>query len=78
MATARKTVGDMTLDELKQLVNDTIEERQLRLLGTFDLPDEDDENLTWDEVRAFVERHRVTLPPGAKSSLELLREDRDG
>ncbi|MCC6973766.1 MAG: hypothetical protein IT322_07140, partial [Anaerolineae bacterium] len=45
----------------------------------FEIPDESDEDdgLTWDEVRASVERHRWTPPPGAKTSLELLREDRE-
>lgn len=50
-----------------------------QLLGTFEVPDNQDEDdeLTWDEIRANVERHRWTPPPGSKSSLELLREDRD-
>jgi hypothetical protein len=74
-----QTVGDMTLDELKRFIAETIDERLTRALGTFEDPDEDgdDANLTWDDIRANVEKHRPTLPPGAKSSLELLREDRD-
>jgi hypothetical protein len=72
MATARKTVADMTIDELKHLINDMIDERR----DTPEFPDQD-EDLSWDEIRAFVDQHRVTLPPGAKTSLELLREDRD-
>jgi hypothetical protein len=55
-----------------------IDERLTRALGAFEEPDEDDEDeLTWDEIRANVEKHRWTPPPGAKSSLELLREDRN-
>jgi hypothetical protein len=30
-----------------------------------------------EEILASIDRHRINLPPGAKSSLELLREDRD-
>lgn len=73
------TIANMTLEDLKKFVEDTIDERLTRLLGTFEIPDESDEEnaLTWDEIRALVERHRWTPPPGAKSSLELLREDRE-
>ena len=73
------TIADMTLDDLKQLIEDLIDERLTRSLGTFEVPEEPDEGdeLTWDEIRAQVERRRWTPPPGAKSSLELLREDRD-
>jgi hypothetical protein len=55
-----------------------IAERLSRLLGTFEITEEPEtaNDLTWDEVRAAGERHRRT-PPGAKSSLDLLREDRD-
>jgi len=73
------TIQDMTLDDLRKFVEDTVDERLSRLLGAFEIPEEPDavDDLTWDEVRAAVERHRWTPPPGAKSSLELLREDRD-
>jgi hypothetical protein len=30
-----------------------------------------------EEILASIDRHRWTPPPGAKSSLEMLREDRD-
>ena len=72
------TIEKMTLEELQRLIDERIDERLTMLLGTFEIaeePDEDD-NLTWDEIRASVESHRWTPPPGAKSSLELLREDR--
>lgn len=73
------TIANMTLEDLKKFVEETLDERLTRLLGTFEIPDESDEDdgLTWDEIRALVERHRWTPPPGAKSSLELLREDRE-
>ena len=73
------TIQNMTLEELQHLIDERIDQRLTRLLGTFEIPDEPDESddLTWDEIRASVERHRWTPPPGAKSSLELLREDRD-
>ena len=73
------TVQDMTLDDLRKFIEATVDERLSRLLGVFEVPEEPvaDDDLTWDEVRAAVERHRWTPPPGARSSLELLREDRD-
>lgn len=81
MTTAINTVGEMTRDELKQLIAQMLNERLAVLHDRFEYPDlEDDpsnDDLTWDEVRALVEEHRWTPPPGAKSSLELLREDRD-
>jgi hypothetical protein len=67
------TIANMTMDELKKLVEETVDQRLTQLLGE---PD-DDERLIWDEIRASVDRHRWTPPPGAKSSLEFLREDRD-
>jgi len=82
------SIGDMTADELKRLIEDTVssavDERLERLLGRFEISEEalfaDDEPdlRTWEEVRRDIERNRWTPPPGAKSSLELLREDRDG
>jgi hypothetical protein len=73
------TIANMTMEELKKFVEDTIDERLTQLLGTFEIPEEpdQDDNLTWDEIRASVERHRWTPPPGAKSSRDFLRESRD-
>ncbi len=73
------TIANMTMEELKKFVEEAIDERLTQLLGTFELSEEPDEDtgLTWDEIRDLVERHRWTPPPGAKSSLELLREDRE-
>ena len=73
------TIADMTLGELKQIVEGMIDERLSQLLGTFEILEEPDEEngLTWDDIRTSVERNRWTPPPGSKSSLDLLREDRD-
>jgi hypothetical protein len=72
------TIANMTLEDLKKFVEETLDERLTRLLGTFEFGEDTpaEKELTWDEIRALVERHRWTPPPGAKSSLELLREDR--
>jgi hypothetical protein len=72
------TIGDMTLEELKKVIEEAIDERLTQMFGVFEVEDDDDvEEMTWDEIRAEVEKHRWTPPPGAKSSLEFLREDRD-
>lgn len=71
-------IGDMTLEELKKVIEEAIDERLTQMFGVFEVEDDDDvEEMTWDEIRAEVEKHRWTPPPGAKSSLEFLREDRD-
>ena len=64
------SVADMSLDELRSFVSSIVEER-LRTLPR-SVP-----TRSWDEVRQSIEKNRWTPPPGEKSSLELLREDRD-
>jgi len=77
------TIGTMTHEELETLIDRLIERRLKLLFGDFEVgenvlfDDDDDDQRTWDEVRQDIERDRWTPPPGAKSSLELLREDRD-
>ncbi len=66
---ASERVGDMTLDELKAIIEETVVRlREMQRPST---------KLTVAEVVATVRRHRPTLPPGAPSNQELLREDRD-
>ncbi|MFN8373039.1 MAG: hypothetical protein U0694_09200 [Anaerolineae bacterium] len=77
------TIGNMTLEELKRLINETVDERLKRLFGEFEInedeffPDEEPDTRTLTEVLASIDENMWTPPPGAKSSLELLREDRD-
>lgn len=77
------TIANMTLEELQQLIDERIDERLTHLLGKFELDEEelfaDDQpdTRTWEQVKQDIERDRWTPPPGAKSSLELLREDRE-
>lgn len=77
------TLADMTLEDLKKLINETVDERLTQLLGEFafvefDMEDDEPEDTrTWEEVKADIEKHRITPPPGAPSVLQLLREDRD-
>jgi hypothetical protein len=68
MATER--VGDMTLEELKTFVEQVVNRRlsKTRQLGG---------TRSVQDINDSIRRHRWTPPPGAKSSLELLREDRD-
>ncbi len=72
------TVAEMTIEDLREFVDQAIDKRLTQLLGSFEIAEEThDEGESWDEIRDEVERHRWTPPLGAKSSLELLREDRD-
>lgn len=68
MATER--IADMTRDELNEIINRAIDRRlknytQLKSSRPI------------DEILASIERNFWIPPVGAKSSLELLREDRD-
>lgn len=68
MATNR--VGDMTIEELNALIEDVLERRLQGLHRPHNAR-------TTLELLDFIDQHRIKLPQGAKSSLELLREDRD-
>jgi hypothetical protein len=73
----------MTLEELKALIDQRINERLNHLLGEFELGEvdlfgeEESDARSWEQVQSDVERERRTPPPGARSSLDLLRDDRD-
>ena len=77
------TIQNMTLEQLQHLIDERIDERLTRLLGKFEIgedelfTDDEPDMRTWEQVKQDIERDRWTPPPGAKSSLELLREDRD-
>ena len=68
MATER--VADMTLEKLNQLIDEALDRRLQSLLKP-------QGKRTTSELLQALDQLRFTLPPGAKSSLELLREDRD-
>jgi hypothetical protein len=78
-----ETIEKMTLEELQRLIDQRIDQRLIDLLGRFEIGDDElfadeiPDTRTWEEVKQDIERDRWTPPPGAKSSLELLREDRD-
>jgi hypothetical protein len=76
-------VEKMSLEELQRLIDDRIDARLTVALGKIG---SDDQNLfadnepdarSWEQVKQDIERNRWTPPPGARSSLELLREERD-
>lgn len=74
----------ITVEELSKLIEEKVEEafsrRMLALLGDFDGPDfepDEEDHRTLEEVLDSIDANRWTPPHGAKSSLELLREDRD-
>ncbi|MEL6269499.1 MAG: hypothetical protein AAFV33_28300 [Chloroflexota bacterium] len=61
------TVADMTLEELKALID-----RQIQQAIT-----EQQQKPDAKAVNASIREHRIVPPPGAKSATEMLREDRD-
>ena len=67
---ASQRIADMTQDELSQFVEAIIDRR----LQVFLKPQDE---RTHAEVLEAIRKHRFTPPEGAKSTLEMLREDRD-
>ncbi|MGJ3246935.1 MAG: hypothetical protein ACFE0I_12780 [Elainellaceae cyanobacterium] len=66
-------VADMTVEELKVLVNQLIDERvgqQMQMAPPID-------KTRLEQVMESIDCHRWTPPPGALSVVEMLREDRD-
>ena len=72
MATGR--VADMSLQELKDFVEAIIEQRAQ---PTHPMPYQLRGRRSMKKVLRSMRQNLWTPPPGAKSSLELLREDRD-
>lgn len=72
-------IGDITLEDLRRFIEDTLDARLTRMLAVFEVNNDarDEDGLTWDEVRSIVRQRRWTPPAGAVSSLQFLREDRD-
>ncbi len=81
---ASPTIGTMTIDELKQLIVDLMEERRLAyLFGDLDMeevkllgPDDEPETRTLDEILDSIDRNLWTPPPGSPSPSEMIHEDR--
>jgi hypothetical protein len=78
------SVADMTIDELRQLILDLLEEQRLiGLAGNadmdaseFELDDQPDQR-SLAEVFASIERNRWVPPSGSLSPADMLRQDRD-
>jgi len=68
---AVQRVGDMTLDELNTLIEEKIVHHLKKVTS------ERDDHRSMAEVNASIRRNRIVPPPGSKSALEMLREDRD-
>jgi hypothetical protein len=72
------TIADMSLDDLKRLIRQTIHEMHLDEeinSGEHDLDAEQDAR-SLEEVFASIERNRWTPPPDVTPS-QMIREDRD-
>jgi hypothetical protein len=68
MATNR--IVDMTVEELNELIETAIDRRLQALFKP-------KATRTTSEVLASIQKNRIVPPPGSKSALEMLREDRD-
>ena len=63
-------IADLKLEELQAMIDQAVERKLRELLF---LPNEVH---SLEEVFDAVDRHRWTPPPGSRSTLQLLREDR--
>jgi hypothetical protein len=63
-------VADMTLDELKEFVEEIVDQRIHKVISS-------EEFRSVDEINEFIDRNRWTPPAGSPTNLELIREDRD-
>ncbi len=73
------TIGNMTLDELKQLIVELIKEQREGDdfdLTNAELTDNAADMRTVEEVFESIERNRWTPPPGTPSPSQMIREDR--
>jgi hypothetical protein len=68
---AVERIGEMTLEELRQIIREEIEARAA--LSEPHLSDQQ----SFAETLEWFRHNRWSPPPGAPSTLELLREDRD-
>ncbi|MFB2881317.1 hypothetical protein [Floridanema aerugineum] len=68
-----KRVSDLTIEEFKTLVYDLVDER----LQHWQPTQKPVKKRSLKEILDSIDRHRWTPPPGAKSTWEMLREDRD-
>jgi hypothetical protein len=69
-AMSTQRVADMTLDELKTLVEELVDQR-------LELKAKSRSTRSVEEIHESIRRNRWTPPPGSPSSLDLLRGDRD-
>jgi hypothetical protein len=67
---AAERVGDMTVQELRQMIRQEVDQRLL------EIPKRKDPRSV-KEINESIRRNRRTPRPGTPSTLELLREDRD-
>ncbi len=71
---ASEHVSDMTVQELRDLIEAIVEQRAQ---SPKPVPYQQKGRRSMKEVLESMRKNRWTPPPNAKSSLELLREDRD-
>lgn len=69
-----QTVGKMTLEELEAFVEEIVR-REVTEHRQPEIPGQSSRSL--EDIFASIDQNMIVLPPGARSSLDLLREDRE-
>ena len=70
---ADQKIADMTLSDLEALIAQIVDRR----IKKSSLHERPKDTRSREEVLESINRNRWTPPPGAPSTLEMLREDRD-
>jgi hypothetical protein len=73
MQMADQKIADMTLSDLEALIAQIVDRR----IKKNSLHERPKDTRSREEVLESIKRNRWTPPPGAPSTLEMLREDRD-
>lgn len=77
------TIGEMTHSELQRLIDERVKACIAEVLDRFDVSESkyvaegELDCRAWEQVKYGIEQDRWIPPLGAKSSLQLLRENRD-
>lgn len=68
-----RVIADLTIDELRALIASVVDER----MRYWRQPEPVIDKVALKKTLESIDSHMWTPPPGSRSTLEMLREDRD-
>jgi len=69
-----RVIAELTVDELKALIAEVVDERMMRYWRQ---PEPVIDKVALKKTLESIDSHMWTPPPGSRSVVEMLREDRD-